>query len=93
MSCSSALLIPLEMALRWRGKGCAWAVVGEDQAPVVVGSDQGRPFAIALSGGLGERPEQVKELRRWAAAGASTGAASTIREALAIIERGTDRAR
>lgn len=77
----------VEMSLRYRGQRCAWERVEADGAVTLVGVDDGRAFAIALDGGIGQTRAQTQLLTRWRRAGAVTGAAGSIREALALLDQ------
>lgn len=80
----------IAMALRERGASCAWEwVQGRiDDGYVVVGVDDGLPFALALDSGVGVTPDQVKFLQRWKQAGARVGVVATIRDALTVLASG-----
>lgn len=81
----------IEMALRQRSR-CAW-VVSVEHNGLIVGVDQGQPFAIAMVDGAGLPPvDQQRGIQRWARAGARVGTARSIKDALAILN-GADHAR
>lgn len=82
----NALLRSVEMALRYRGESCVWTVL---DGSTIVGSDNGRAFAIVIGG---PTKEQATLLLTWRRAGASTGVASSIKEALMIVEGAASRA-
>lgn len=89
----SGALIGIEMALRYRGS--AWVRGPEDDTGIVLcGVDGGKPFALAVHSVLSAPSrELVDVLNGWRKAGASTGMAGTVRDALMIVDGADARAR
>lgn len=84
----------VEMALAQRRPSCAWVLAAsEADCDVLVGADNGRPFALAVHPSNG-RPTRSQQglLATWRKAGASVGVASTVREALMIVAGADGRA-
>lgn len=88
----SGALKGIEMALKYRGS--AWVRGPEDDTGVVLcGVDQGHPFALVVHSVLSAPSRDLLDtLGIWRRAGASTGLAGTIRDALMIVGVGDRRA-
>lgn len=88
----SGALIGIEMALRYRGS--VWLRGPEDATGIVLGGvDEGRPFALLVHGLIGAPSKDLMAaLIAWRQAGAATGLAHTVRDALMIVAGADSRA-
>lgn len=88
----SGALIGIEAALRYRGS--VWLRGPEDSTGIVLcGVDESRPFALVIHGLMGAPSRNLMAvLTDWRKAGASTGLAGTIKDALMIVAGADSRA-
>lgn len=84
-SAYSAALTAIEMSLKYRGS--VWVRGPEDATGIVLcGVDSGQPFSVVVHGMIGTPSRDLMAvLSAWRKAGASTGLAYTVGDALSIV--------